>query len=1803
MSKLFRKRILFPIISAIALVFSLAMFFINSPRTEAAEVVSTNLSGLVGANWKFNTDNMVNMCTHNQYWTASTFKQFTDNTLGIGYLYEDDGGSQSGKTSSSVKYTVPNGQTIGSVTISLTTTKPVKVTYRAYKSGWGNDITIPQTSTSGGYTYSITKGQIKTPISFSLTSGNVFELFIKDENASTNILTSPVYTGGKVARDSVVAMTALSISLGSAAEEVSIAAGTGVKSVYLSTEGNAISGSASGTEFESETTVYGYAELAKGYKAKSGWVLVSGNANTEGAKYRVGSVTAGSDNFGTISADAISYTISYNLNGGTHGKTHPTSYNITTNTFTISNPTRTGYTFDGWSGTGITNKTTTLSVAKGSTGNRSYTANWTADTYTIAFDKNAEGATGTTNSVTATYDSEITLTDNGFSKVGYDFKGWATSSTGSVVYADGATLTAAQVNNLYTTAKKGGTYTLYASWRANEYTVTLDDNGGSGGQGSMDVIFASNIEPITAIPTKAGYTFAGYYDEQNEDGAASPTGTCYISATGGSVKAWDKPSDATLYAYYTKNMTVSATGYEADYDGAEHTITVTVTDPASDYFIIYVDPETTSNTNVNPALTNVGEYTINFYVNKSGYTQYHGSATIIIKEVDKTTLKAAIDDFIEYLQSLDDNYNDIKPAINSEFTAIYDDFWSELEPLYTDPKLNVTKGQIDQAILDINSLKSNVEDVAAVIEKINAIKNANNNDELQDLLEIAEEAYSALSNYQKSFIPQATIDKLSNYDTVALVVSKVDAIGAPQNTQAFRDAVSSARADYNDLNDDQKALFPVPVFDTLKNDEAIIPVMDKIDAIGDVKYTSACKELIDEANDSYAALTPDQKALVVNYDKLVEANTDYNNVDKSVTDINAIGDVVYTPECKAKIDTARETYDALTEAQKAIQPQMFLNELVDAEKAYTAMDKIHSIATPEFTDEYKDALLDARNYYDNLSDDQKGMVLNYQDLINAEKAYEAMTLINAIKDTDNYVDFANAVSAAKEKFDVLSPAQLAILPEAYHNTLSDALLIKPTISKIDAIGEVSHTDECKALIDDANDSYAALTDSQKELVQCVNYDKLVKANLDYDNVDESINKINNIGEFEFTDECKAKIDEARAIYDELTEDQKAILPDDILKTLEDDEHAYNAMNLIKNIGEVKNTNESRALVTAAREYLDDLTADQLDLVDPAFIKILEDDEAALSVMDKINNIGKVEYTKDCKAKIDAARTSYDGLTDDQKAIVNANNYKVLTDAEKAYADTDNAHKKIDDIGSVKRTDVCKASIDKARATYDALTAEEKAIMPAEQYNALVNAEKAYGALVEIYNIGEVSYDTESDDKIKAAREAYNSLSDDQKKLIDNNDLKVLTDKEADFNSTDKAATIWGVILLILSIIALGVGCYFLYLVLRKNNKNNTVKVSSSVLPLTILTSYFATGSYLAFYIVSSCALAVWAAVLVIYLLKKKGVIMASTASGAVAMENVVIQENINANNYIPVEAATSDTENEEVQEEDASEEDVVETTRDASGNIFKIQYISSFTAKLIQSSDEIKRQYSELRKEVLSYSGTKSKTTWHFDTISYGRTVILRFGIRGKTLCVYYALNYEDFENSKYKLENVTSKKHSSAPCLYRIKNDRRFDYAKELIEILAKKYDLIKEEKEIEDIMPPYEDRDTLVSKGLIKKLEVKLTSNNKKITEITVDEANKAMSNDAALGCVITDNDSKIHEGKKEVVNVSVLEEQYNDGDTVTIESLIEKGIINSKVGYVKLLAGGKLDKKLNVELQDYSIEAVKMIILLGGTVKKVR
>ena len=106
--------------------------------------------------------------------------------------------------------------------------------------------------------------------------------------------------------------------------------------------------------------------------------------------------------------------------------------------------------------------------------------------------------------------------------------------------------------------------------------------------------------------------------------------------------------------------------------------------------------------------------------------------------------------------------------------------------------------------------------------------------------------------------------------------------------------------------------------------------------------------------------------------------------------------------------------------------------------------------------------------------------------------------------------------------------------------------------------------------------------------------------------------------------------------------------------------------------------------------------------------------------------------------------------------------------------------------------------------------------------------------------------------------------------------------------------------------------------------------------------------------------------------------------------------------------------------------------------------------------------------------------------------------------------------------------------------------------------------------------------------------------IKKVTVAEAGAMISDEVAAAAITTSEDGKRHIGKKDIVNVDTLSENFNDGDVVTIQALKDKNLVPRKSKQVKLLARGELNKVLHVELQDYSLEAVKMVIATGGTVK---
>ena len=228
----------------------------------------------------------------------------------------------------------------------------------------------------------------------------------------------------------------------------------------------------------------------------AGWTGTGLTAATKNVTIAKGSI---GDRSYTATWTPIVYNISYDLAGGSVATANPATYTIESEAITLVNPTREGYTFAGWTGTGLTAATMNVTIAKGSIGERSYTATWTADTYTISYDL-AGGAVATANPTTYTIESDaITLVNP--TRKGYDFAGWT-----------GTGLTAATMN---VTIAKGSTgdrsYT--ATWTAKTYTITydLDEGAWEGGTNPNPVTYTIESEDITLVaPVREGYSFTGW---------------------------------------------------------------------------------------------------------------------------------------------------------------------------------------------------------------------------------------------------------------------------------------------------------------------------------------------------------------------------------------------------------------------------------------------------------------------------------------------------------------------------------------------------------------------------------------------------------------------------------------------------------------------------------------------------------------------------------------------------------------------------------------------------------------------------------------------------------------------------------------------------------------------------------------------------------------------------------------------------------------------------------------------------------------------------------------------------------------------------------------------------------------------------------------------------------------------------------------------------------------------------------------------------------------------------------------------
>jgi uncharacterized repeat protein (TIGR02543 family) len=1143
---------------------------------------------------------------------------------------------------------------------------------------------------------------------------------------------------------------------------VSITAGTGVKSVYMSTSSTATSGDSSGTEYADDTTVYGFAKLDKGYSGKSGWTLVSGTANTENAIYRVGSkkISNSQKSFGTISADATSYTITYILNDGTLPSGYLTSYNITTNTFSLSTPTKTGYTFAGWTGSNGSTPQTSVSIAKGSTGNKSYTANWTANSYTVTLNKN--NGTGGSNSVSATYGSAMPSATMP-TRTGYTFSGYFDSNNVKYYNANG------------TSAKnwdKANATTLNAQWQINQYPVSCPANT------EHASFFLSSSNNATSGVTSGNFDYNStvYFYVVADEGYYAPDESAWykVGTVGDGIvyraESLTVGTDANNFSAQNPqkgaDIVANATAYDAAFDKASHSINVNVTTPASGYVVKYKVGSGEYSTTI-PQYTDVCSVTIDYKITADGYYPLTGSSTVDITRQENVSYTSA-------------------PAIRE----------------------GLVYNGAAQALLTVGT---------------------------------------------------------SNFGTVQYKVG-----------------------DEGEWTD----------------------VVPQVQNVGEYVVYYRVPEDANQVGISENSFTV----------FIAEVNKD---------DLNAV------------IDTSEDYYNSIANT----------NPIIAA-------------------------------------------------------------------------DFLNDISNAKDIRDNVNVTE----------------------------GQVA--DATTALSAKLSDAKVAVT--------------------------------------------------------------------------------------IENIG----------------------------------------------------NIGEVEYTAESKEKIEAARNAYDILSEEEKQLID--NYTVLTDAENLYYPVDDSVKKIDAIGSLEYDTRTENAIVTARETYDTLVkdnAARRAIFPQDVYDALTDAEEAYRVMCVIKAIGSVKYTDESKALIEDARANYEALTEEQRRLVAVSVFKTLEDAETTYETTDKNAKTFSTVMNIILGVLLVAGIVVLILLLnRKNGKKvkGEKLMSVSALPLLLASNHYFDARFIILYSLAFLAVAVWTVDLILFLKSRKG------------------DKTDDAANVAPIEEnGKSDEVVKDSDSEDADSEAV--TVIEENGVKFSIRRIKSFTAKLIQSDDEVKSFYGELKNEVLSYADTSSRVSWKYDSINCGRKPVLKFGIRGKTLCVYYALDIKELKASKYKVELCESKTYAAVPCMYRIKDARRCEIAKDLIATVAARLGLDKGERQSAEYSFPYEDNDALIKKGLIKEIKTRAgkTENvsEEHIRPISVNEADAQMTDEAAVAYIKEDVGGKTHKGKKGIINIDTISDNFNDGDTVDIEALWKKKLIPPSVGYVKVLARGSLGKKLDIDLQEYSIQAVKMIILEGGTVKKAK
>ncbi|MBO5065590.1 MAG: InlB B-repeat-containing protein, partial [Clostridia bacterium] len=288
--------------------------------------------------------------------------------------------------------------------------------------------------------------------------------------------------------------------------------------------------------------------------------------------------------------EVVSYTVSYNANGGSGAPGASTHNKGSTHTVPSTIPTRFGYTFDGWS---TSSTATSASYRPGSkitvNGNKTLYAVWSQTTISENIGRGSGTADifapGCCKFCVFTPSTSRTLVAESTGSV--DSKITVYDSSGSVLASDDDSGTDNNFRLEYR-FQQGTKYYIKISAYSNgtgdipfsikrKYTISYNANGGSGAPAAQYKLYGDTITLSSTVPTRSGYTFLGWDNASSATTAQYNPGSSYSADASVTLYAvWRQNAPTTYTVSYSANGGSGAPSSQTHTSGAAHTVTSTI---------------------------------------------------------------------------------------------------------------------------------------------------------------------------------------------------------------------------------------------------------------------------------------------------------------------------------------------------------------------------------------------------------------------------------------------------------------------------------------------------------------------------------------------------------------------------------------------------------------------------------------------------------------------------------------------------------------------------------------------------------------------------------------------------------------------------------------------------------------------------------------------------------------------------------------------------------------------------------------------------------------------------------------------------------------------------------------------------------------------------------------------------------------------------------------------------------------------------------------------------------------------------